>query len=94
MAAIGSMALALGMWGNFDNALLLKIFLISLIGPLLAPAVMFQLEPRRPAISLLALFFINLFLGTAVLAHPISIILLGFLIYYANGYQMNRYYRA
>ena len=86
-------------WGpGFQSSITLseasKVGAIIVTGPTITPFLMFQMEPRRPVITWIALIIINLFLGTAIFAHWLAILFLPILAYYAGNYQTSRYYRA
>ena len=99
-------SLPLGLWGALCYAAGLykgeaffwqshiSLFCLTVMGPIMAPSILFQLEPRRPALSWLALFLICLFVGTGILAHIAAVVLIPILIHYAGSYQHGRYYRA
>lgn len=89
MTLIGYLTFAKG--SNFQ---LFSVICLTLMGPVLTPSLMFQLEPRKPSLTILALFIICVFVGTAILAHPLAIALLPVVIHYASSYQIDRYYRA
>jgi hypothetical protein len=71
----------------------LKVAVLSLLCCILLPSLMFQIDPRRPAIPIVTCFLVSLFLGTAILAHWLAIILVPIVIYYAGQYQTNFYYQ-
>lgn len=71
-----------------------SLLAITALGPMLTPSLMFQIEARRPALTVVVVFLVVLFLGTALIAHLASIVLGPILHYYASRYQHGRYYRA
>ncbi len=71
-----------------------KIIPIAALFPSLLPSVMFQLAPERPLLQILVTALLGLFLGTAIYAHALSLVLVPFLIYYAKNYQQNNFYRT
>lgn len=61
---------------------------------LVEPAVMFQIDAKRPVITLMILVLVSVFIGTAIIAHPLSLLLLPIVNYYAATSQEGRFYRA
>jgi len=55
---------------------------------------MMQIDGRRPAVVLLTSILVGLFIGTAIVAHPLSVGLVPILRYYGAKSQDGRYYRA
>ncbi len=72
----------------------LHIFFISALPSWVVPNVLFQIEGRRPLLSILASFLIALFLCTAVYASWFALGLIGILCYYGWTSQEGRFYRA
>lgn len=72
----------------------LKLFFISFACPFLVPAVLFQIDARRSAISILASFLMGLFLATAVYASWLGLALFPLVFHYAYSSQEGRFYRA
>ncbi len=72
----------------------LKLFFISAVCPWLVPAVLFQIDARRSAISILSSFLIGLFLASAIYASWLGIALLPLVFNYAYTSQEGRFYRA
>lgn len=71
-----------------------KVFLITLLPSLTVPWLMFQIDAKRPGITALVTLLCSLFVGTAILATWLGILLLPLLRYYALQSQNGRYYRA
>ena len=75
-----------------DISLTLQLMTICLTGPLCFNAVMFQIDPRRPLIQILSSTLIVIFLGTAIFAHPLAIVLIPVLIHYGKTHQIDQFY--
>ncbi|MCY4443507.1 MAG: hypothetical protein OXC44_01750 [Proteobacteria bacterium] len=60
---------------------------------LLAPAIIFQIEIRRAGVNAVIIALIGLFLGTAIMAHLASVLLLPIFAYIAYDYSNGAYYR-
>ena len=73
---------------------LLKLSTVASLPSLLLPVMIFQIDPRKPALNVLLITLISLFLATGIMAHLITLIFIPVLIYVASFYQMNRYYRS
>lgn len=73
---------------------LIKILGVAALSPILFPSIMFQLDARRPSLQIMTIFFIALFIATAILAHWLSFLLIPLVYYYANNYQVDNYYRS
>lgn len=54
----------------------------------------FQVDPKRGGIQLMTNFIISLFLGTAILAHWLSLVLVPVFLYYSLQYQQNAFYES
>jgi len=67
---------------------------IAITAPLCLSATQFQVDARRPAISVLANFIITLFVATAIYAHPLASILLVAIWFWGHDAQRGRFYRA
>jgi hypothetical protein len=67
---------------------------VALVPVLVAPWLLMQIDGRRPAIGALTIVIVALFVGTAVLAHWLGLILLLPLRHFAAQTQDNRFYRA
>ena len=61
---------------------------------LILPGVMFQIDGRRPLITIMILILVSLFIATAITAHPLSLLLVALVKYYARTTQEGRFYRA
>lgn len=70
-----------------------KLALISFIGPTCVAAIMFQLDASRAFLQFMSIFFISLFLGTAVFINLLFFVLLPVLIFYAMQYQNQQFYK-
>lgn len=71
-----------------------KVFCVTLLPFLTAPWLMFQIDARRPWITAVVTLLVNLFVGTAIIASWLSIILIPILRYYGLQSQNGRFYRA
>ncbi|SMF21429.1 hypothetical protein [Pseudobacteriovorax antillogorgiicola] len=71
-----------------------KLLAVGCIPPLLFTSLMFQVDPKRPGIQFITSFIVSLFLGTAVFAHWLSLLLVPIAIYYSNQYQRNGFYQS
>lgn len=69
------------------------VFTLS-VCPLLMPDLLLQVDGHRPVIQITMVTLFGLFIATAVFAHPLGILLVPLLKYYAAEVQKNRYYRA
>lgn len=78
---------------SLPDAESLKLIPLTALCPLLLSGLMFQIDARRPAISLITCFLIGLFLGTAIIAHWLGFFLLPIALYYSSQYQSNQYYQ-
>ncbi len=72
----------------------LKAAACAWIPPLVAPLLLLQIDGRRPAVNVMLIVIVGLFLGTAVFAHWLSLMLLLVLRHYALKTQAGRFYRA
>ncbi len=72
----------------------LTLAAVIAVPPIVTPYLMFQIEARRPAINMLIVLIAGLFIGTAVFANPLGLLLVGLLRYYAGQTQAGRFYRA
>lgn len=61
---------------------------------LVAPALAFQIDPRRASITILIVFLVGLFVGTAIFAHIASAVLVPLIMVYGSHYQKGRFHRA
>jgi hypothetical protein len=73
---------------------LLKISAIVGSFTLLTPALIFQIDARRPTAQIISIILIGLFLSTAVLAHPFAVILIPIAMQVLMQQQNGLYYRA
>jgi hypothetical protein len=71
-----------------------QLLALTAVAPLLTPSLLFQLDARRPVLTVFAGTLITLFIGTAIYVHPVSILILPIVIYYADDYQKNRFYTS
>jgi hypothetical protein len=72
----------------------LKLAVICLTPCLIIPLLLFQIDPRKPAIQIMLVILIGLFLVTAVYAHWLALILFWGIHYYGTNAQKGRFYRA
>jgi hypothetical protein len=86
--------LATGVPGRVPVGEWLKLLPIAALFPLITPAIMFQVAPERPLLQILITSLIGLFLGTAIYAHILSIVLVPIAITYAKNYQKDNFYRS
>lgn len=61
---------------------------------LIMPDLLLQVDGHRPFIQMTLVTLLGLFIATAIYAHPIAVVLVFLLKYYAAEAQNNRYYRA
>ena len=80
-------------WQDFDQDLIAKIALITAIGPLSVAAIMFQLDASKALLQFMSIFFICLFLGTAIYINTLFAALFPVLLYYALKYQDQQFYQ-
>jgi hypothetical protein len=73
---------------------LIKVVGVTALAPVLFPSIMFQLDARRPSLQIMTIFFIALFIATAILVHWLSFLIVPLVYYYANNYQIDNYYRS
>ncbi len=69
---------------------------LMLTGPAVSamvPGIILQIDGRRPEISAVVLILLGLFVGTAVLAHPLSFLLTFLVVSYGVSSQSDRYYK-
>lgn len=67
---------------------------ILLVTPLFAPYMLFQIDARRPGINIIALIIVGLFLGTAIFAHGLALVLPLIAKASLADNQSNRFHRA
>lgn len=72
----------------------LKIAIITWVPSALVSSLAFQIEARKPAVTITSIFLTSLFIITAIFAHWLGLILVPVLIHYAKQYQSGRFYRA
>lgn len=72
----------------------LKLAIICLTPCLIMPLLLFQIDPRKPAIQIMLIILIGLFIVTAIYAHWLALILLWAIHYYGTNAQKGRFYRA
>jgi hypothetical protein len=87
-------ALVTGVPGRTPLTEWLKLLPIAALFPIITPAIMFQVAPERPLLQILITGLIGLFLGTAIYAHALSILLVPIAITYAKNYQKDNFYRS
>jgi len=71
-----------------------RVFAVGLIPAWSLPMIMFQIDARKPAINMLLTLLVGLFVGTAVYASWLGLLLVPILRYYALQSQAGRFYRA
>lgn len=81
---------SLSQWG-FGVAQNIFIFATPLM---LAPGLLFQVDAHRPAIQILALILLGLFIATAIYWHLMAVLLWPAFNYYSFASQSGRYYRV
>ena len=87
--------LASGAPGGFATMIqAMQLLAIVMVFPLLAPSLLFQLDARRPILTIFAGTLIALFIGTAIYVHLASVLILPVVVYYADDYQNNRFYTS
>ncbi len=59
----------------------------------MVPGIILQIDGRRPEISAVVLILLGLFVGTAILAHPLSFLLTILVVSYGVSSQSDRYYK-
>jgi hypothetical protein len=64
------------------------------VAPVITPQLLLQIDGRRPAVNAMLIVIVSLFIGTAVFAHWLSLVLLLVLRHYALKTQAGRFYRA
>ncbi len=72
----------------------LKVGAVAAIPAIAAPGLLLQIDGRRPAVNILLILIAGLFLGTAVFAHWLALVLIPVLHYWALQSQAGRFYRA
>jgi hypothetical protein len=89
-------ALLLGLTAPSTEALAdaLKPAAVLLVTPLFAPYVLFQIDARRPGVNVMGLIIVGLFLGTAVFAHWLAVIVPIIAKAAIAGNQAGRFHRA
>ncbi len=87
-------AVVTGVPGRVPLTEWLKLLPIAALFPIITPSIMFQVAPERPLLQILITGLIGLFLGTAIYAHVLSILLVPIAITYAKNYQKDNFYRS
>lgn len=84
------------LFGGGDNfwSNVLTLVLINSSTAFMAPSLMFQIDARRPMINMILLAIGSMFVGTAIFANWLSVLLILAIEYYAHGSQNGRFYRA
>ena len=70
-----------------------KLVPIAGLPSLMLAALMFQVDPKRPGIQFITNFIVSLFLGTAIFAHWLSLLLVPVALYYSIQYQKGSFYQ-
>jgi hypothetical protein len=73
---------------------LLPAALTGALGVLLVPWVVMQIDGTKPAIPIMTVTIMGLFIGSAMLAHPLGILLVPLIRSFALNYQQGRFYRS
>ena len=92
--AVGLMLNVSGMEFLPASLIALKAAVIGVLPIIITPWLVFQIDARRPAISIMILIIVSIFVATAVLAHWAGLVILPFLRYYALKTQEARFHRA
>ena len=71
-----------------------KLGAIIMVCPLLIPSLAFQLDARRPLLTVFACTLVALFIATAIYINLGGIMILPVVVYYADDYQKNRFYTS
>ncbi|MDA9951126.1 hypothetical protein N9D31_01000 [Oligoflexaceae bacterium] len=71
-----------------------QIVFAGITPALLSSALLFQIDPRRPLIQFVTLFFAALFIATGIFVHLAAVIVIPGFNYYIFASQEGRYYRA
>ena len=71
-----------------------KVFAVACLPLLVAPWLMFQIDAKRPWINGIVTLLISLFVGTAIIASWLGLLLIPLLRHYALQSQNGRFYRA
>ena len=77
-----------------DAATASKLLPLGALSSVITPSLLLQIDGRRPAINFLIVFLATMFVGTAILAHWLGILLVPLVIMTANPNQAGRFYRA
>ena len=73
---------------------ILKIACLAALAPLIMPVLLLQIDVRRAAIQYMTVTICALFIGTAILAHWLGVLLYPLLCYYSLQMTIDRFYRA
>lgn len=71
-----------------------KMLAVAAVPAVTAPCLLLQIDGRRLAVNLLLILIVSLFIGTAVFAHWLGVLLIPLLIGAAGPSQAGRFYRA
>jgi hypothetical protein len=71
-----------------------KVLAVAAVPAVTAPCLLLQIDGRRLAVNLLLILIVSLFIGTAVFAHWLGVLLIPLLIGAAGPSQAGRFYRA
>lgn len=77
-----------------DLSGILKVGAMAGLPPLITPYLGMQIDGKRPAVNIMVLVIVGLFLGTAIFASWFSVVLIPLLRHYALKTQDGRFYRA
>ena len=71
-----------------------KVIAVAAVPAVTVPCLLLQIDGRRLAVNLLLILIVSLFIGTAVFAHWLGVLLIPLLIGAAGPSQAGRFYRA
>ena len=93
LAAVVTVGLTLAIFGG-PIKLVLVAAAVAAVPAWSMPAIIFQIDARRSAATILAALIVTLFLATAVYAHWLSLLLLPIMSWYGSNMQARRFHRA
>jgi hypothetical protein len=95
MVFVGSAAILGALAGGHPiDAAAAQSAIVAAIPVLVMPNLMFQIDARRPALTMLVVLVVSLFIATACYAHWAGVLLLPLLRTFAMSAQHGRFYRA
>ncbi|MEI8026540.1 MAG: hypothetical protein WCI18_09340 [Pseudomonadota bacterium] len=86
-------SLLLGVVSDLPLSQRLSLMLTGPAVSAMVPGIILQIDGRRPEISAVVLVLLGLFVGTAILAHPLSFLLTILVVSYGVSSQSDRYYK-